>query len=332
MGGEIGTKVATSIPAGSTRTFNFQWAPPYPGWYTNSAYFDSSRLSHPICILSRIEACPDTPFGMTYPEIVPTGVNVKNNNNIVTRNTEVFDSIGTNKKTPEWVLRMGNQWSEGRVFKLFLNNNVTNFWDLGYLVIQLDPSLYYAWQEGGALGEGFVADGQALVITDDGFFLDNIELTAGQWGWVHFQFRLYPETVMDTDRGQQLFNFIQSSSLPFENNYEPDGGFNFLLNLKPDSAYVDPHIDSLSFLVVPNPTEMTETVDVDIDMNFSTSTAVLNIYDTWGNSVIEELELGSLVSGENTRSVYIAELGVGTYSVVITANGHNYTQTMVIVN
>ncbi|KAB2916002.1 MAG: T9SS type A sorting domain-containing protein [Bacteroidetes bacterium] len=330
MGGEIGTYLDSNLTAGNSRIYTFQWKPPYPGWYGNSSYFNNSKISHPLCVLSRIVTCPDTPFGMTYPEVAPTGENMINNNKIVTRNTEVYDSIGSNKKSPEWVLRMGNQWSEQRKIRLTIDNPVTNYWDLGYYVVQLDPVLYNAWEEGGSAGEGYILDGYTFIVEDDGFYLENITLEAGQWGWAHFEFRLHEETVMDEDRGQQVFRFVQYSAPTGSEVYEPDGGFNFQLNLQPDTAYLESHVDSLDFIIVPNPTENTETVAIEIDMNFASSTAVLNIYDQWGNPMIDPMGLGTLTVGENTRTVYIAELSAGSYSAVITANGQNYTETMII--
>lgn len=331
MGGEIGTVSSSGIGANDTLIATYQWAPPHPSWYTTTPYFDSSKISHPLCVLSRIESCPDTPFGMTFPEIIPTGVNVKNNNNIVTHNTAVYDSIGTNKKTPEWVLRMGNQWLDERKIKLTIDNPVTNYWDLGYYVLQLDPHIYSAWEEGGSNGEGFTLDGNTFYIYDDGFFLDNIVLDPNEWGWAHFQFRLYPQTVMDEDRGQQLFRFVQYSAPVSTGVEEADGGFNFLLNLKPDTAYVDPHIDSLNFVIAPNPTSGS-TVNVGITTNFTTSSATLYIFDNWGYSMINPMGLGTLTEGANSRTVNISGLSAGTYTMVIVANGVNYSRTFIVLN
>ena len=331
MGGEIGTVSSNGIAPNVTFTANYGWRPPHPSWYATSSAYNNSRISHPICILSRIESCPDTPFGMTFPEIVPTGHNVINNNNIVTRNTEVYDSIGTNKTTPEWVLRIGNQWSDERKIKLTIDNPVTNFWDLGYYVLQLEPHIYSAWEEGGNSGEGYVLDGNTFYIYDDGFFLDNITLAPNIWGWAHFQFRLYPETVMDEDRGQQMFSFVQYSSPSAGGDEEADGGFNFLLNLQPDTAYTEPHIDSLSFVIAPNPTSGS-IVNVGITTNFTTSSAVLYIYDNWGYSMISPMGLGTLTEGTNSRTVNISSLSAGTYTMVIAANGVNYSQTFIVLN
>lgn len=330
MGGEIGTASSSGIGANSQLIATYQWAPPHPSWYSTSSAFNNSRMSHPLCILSRIESCPDTPFGMTFPEVVPTGHNVINNNNIVTRNTEVYDSIGTNKTTPEWVLRMGNQWSDERKIRLTIDTPVTNYWDLGYYVLQLAPNLFSAWEAGGSNGDGFTLDGNTFYISNDGFFLDNIVLDPNEWGWAHFQFRLYPETVIDTDRGQQMFSFVQYSSPTTGGDDEADGGFNFLLNLQPDTAY-DPHVDSLDFVIAPNPTSGS-TVNVGITTNFTTSSAVLNIYDNWGYAVISPMGLGTLTEGANSRTVNISSLSAGTYTMVITANGVNYSRTFIVLN
>ncbi len=330
MGGEIGTVSSNGIGANDTLTATYQWAPPHPSWYATTSAYNNSRMSHPLCILSRIESCPDTPFGMTFPEIIPTGVNVKNNNNIVTRNTEVYDSIGTNKTTPEWVLRMGNQWSDERKIKFTIDNPVTNYWDLGYYVLQLDPHIFSAWKDGGSKGEGYTLDGNTFYINEDGFFLDNIVLDPNEWGWAHFQFRLNPETVISTDRGQQMFSFVQYSSLSGGDD-EADGGFNFLLNLQPDTAYIDPHVDSLNFVIAPNPTSGS-TVNVGITTNFTTSSAVLYIYDNWGYSMISPMGLGTLTEGANSRTVNISGLSAGTYTMVIVANGVNYSRTFIVLN
>lgn len=245
---------------------------------------------------------------------------------IVTRNTEVFDSIAFNKKSPEYVLRMGNQWTTQRNIRLTLQNAITNFWDLGYYAVQLDPTLQTAWENGGSNGEGFNMDGNTFVITDNEFFLDNITLDAGQWGWVHFEFRLHEETTLDEDRGSQLFRFIQYSSPVSIDDYTPDGGFNFLLNLLPEPP---PHMDSLEFTMSPNPAD----VDfITVDMNFATSTAVLDILDTWGNPMISTYSLGSLSVGNNNRTIYIGGVSAGTYTVVITANGNTYTEPIIILN
>jgi hypothetical protein len=329
MGSEIGTKSFTGIAASSVHDATFQWAPPHPSWYSTSQFFGTSKVSHPICLLSRIVSCPDTAFGMSIPEIVPTGHNVINNNNIVTRNTEVYDSIGTNKKTPEWVLRMGNQWSDERKIKLTIDNPVSNFWDLGYYVVQMDSSIHTEWVSGGSQGSGYTLLGNTFYIYGDSFYLDNIVLDSGEWGWVHYQFRLHDTTQMPNDEGNQLFQFVQYSSPIGSTTYEPDGGFNFLLNLEADINYVPPHVDSLDFTISPNPTTQT-TIALAITTNFSTSSSVLNIYDNLGTAMISQVSLGALVEGTQGKSVDITGINAGVYSVVITANGINYTESLVI--
>lgn len=260
---------------------------------------------------------------------MPTGVNVKQNNNIVTRNTEVFDSIGTNKTTPEWVLRMGNQWGEKRKIRLTIENPVTNFWDLGYYVVELDDAIFDAWVAGSSVGNGYTLSGKTFYVYSDSFYLDNIVLNGNQWGWAHFQFRLHDSTTITADRGQQLFSFVQYSSPLDPTEYTTDGGFNFLLNLEKDTAYVPPHVDSLSFSVYPNPINVGN-ITVGVTTNFSTTEAVLNLYDFWGNPVISEVSLGTINEGYTEKSIDIGKPASGTYSMVITANGINYSQIVIV--
>src|SRR5690606_9000221 len=233
MGSEIDTIDISNMPGGTSITVSAKWRPPYPGWYDTSSYYNAEELKHPLCILSRIVTCDEYPYGMTINEIESTGDNVINNNNIVTRNTEVHDSIAYNKKTPVYVLRMGNQSNDPQKLRVALNNVITNFWTLGYFTIRFDGHIYDAWNAGGKSGANYTLSGDEFKVTKDGFYLDNIVLDGDEWGWMYVQFHLNPGVSITTYQGTQLFRFVQSSCDTSSESYQADGGFNFLLNLLP---------------------------------------------------------------------------------------------------
>ncbi len=235
MGSEIDTIDISNMPGGTSITVSALWTPPYPGWYDTSSYYNADELKHPLCILSRIVTCDDEyPYGMTINEIEPTGDNVINNNNIVTRNTEVYDSIGNNKKTPVYVLRMGNQSSNGpQKLRVALDNVISNYWTLGYFTVRFSGNIYDAWNAGGKSGANYTLSGDEFKVTKDDFYLDNIVLDGDEWGWMYVQFHLNPGVSITTYQGTQLFRFVQSSSDTSSESYQADGGFNFLLNLLP---------------------------------------------------------------------------------------------------
>lgn len=231
MGSEIGIIGISGLDSAQNITIDTTWSPPNPQLYDTSSYYNAEKVKHPLCLLSRIVTCDAEPYGMTFPEEEATGENVINNNNIVTRNTEVSDSIGWNKKTPVYVLRMGNQFDDPKKIRVALENAISNFWDLGYFNIRMSSNLQNAWLAGGGQGNGYSLNGDVFTVSGDSFELNNIELEGNEWGWYYVQFKLDSLVSINSDRGQQLFRFLQYSSDIDFLDYQVDGGFNFLLNL-----------------------------------------------------------------------------------------------------
>jgi hypothetical protein len=95
---EVAIKVPP-IAAGDSITIYHSWRPPNPKWYytlVDGTKTYTDKLS--VCVLARLEECTQYPHGMTVPEIQDTfvRVNVKNNNNIATKNLRVVDDLDSN--------------------------------------------------------------------------------------------------------------------------------------------------------------------------------------------------------------------------------------------
>ncbi len=87
MGSEINF-VDIDLPTISRNQFYkvvYPWTNfPREGWYDLSNTFNSERIN--VCLLARIITCNNAPYGMTFAEGSDVIKNIKNNNNIISRN------------------------------------------------------------------------------------------------------------------------------------------------------------------------------------------------------------------------------------------------------
>ena len=69
-------------------------------------------------------------------------------------------------------------------------------------------------------------------------------------------------------------------------------------------------------------------VNVLIDANFAT-TGEINIYDGLGNPMITPQSV-SINDGTTSETVYVGSISPGFYTMVISANGQNYSEGIII--
>jgi hypothetical protein len=108
--------VIPPIVPGDSFTYFANWSPPNPEWYYTYVdgvkTYPSSQQGVSVCLLARIEECNQYPYGMMIAEYMDTlvRVNVKNNNNIVTRNLRVQNEKPGNEFTGRggWTLLPSN--------------------------------------------------------------------------------------------------------------------------------------------------------------------------------------------------------------------------------
>jgi len=365
MGSEIDSFHLSGLNGGADTTLDAAWEPPHPSWYDTSSYYNAEKAKHPLCILSRIVTCGESPYGMTHEEMDSTGRNVINNNNIVTRNTEVQDSIAFNKKTPVYVLRMGNQAGGPKKMRMALDNLIANYWSLGYFTVRFDQHIFDAWTLGGQSGANYILTGDEFKVTSDGFYLDDISLDSNVWGWMYVQFHLYPGINITTNQGSQLFRFIESASETTLESYEVNGGFNFLLNLLPivysppdmivpktkeaqieqapeylswiqeldssekkevDFTSVNPNVTVTSIKVFPNPTAGV----INFDFNLETERSVeIELYSSLGVKV-KSIQETSYNAGKHMLIIDGSRLAPGPYLAKINVNGEIKTINIII--
>lgn len=204
-------------------TMRYEWSPPNPEWY----YFDSSGVKvyytqRMLCFLMRIVECEDAPYGMTFPEVVETTVNVKNNNNITTKNVTLFNSDG------EWTLPVreyfpviiGAQDELNSPIRLNLVSLYgADFYDYGTVSILFEDSLLTEWIAAGENGYGFSRSGNRFTITDPILFeISEIPVEFGKIHQVLIDVKVDSLPLMDSVPFQ--FKLVQFS----DSATEPDGG------------------------------------------------------------------------------------------------------------
>lgn len=136
---------------------SYDWWPPNPAWYyTDTSGTRVSFSERMVCLLSRIEESDLAPFGMATAEVIETTINVKNNNNIITKNTTLF-----NKNQGDMVLPIRYHYPivVGRHYDFIdeLRRQLVSVYSLDFynyanVTVVLDDSLYAAWVAGGQQG------------------------------------------------------------------------------------------------------------------------------------------------------------------------------------
>jgi hypothetical protein len=149
------TATPISIPTlapGQSIIVSHPWYPIQPQQY------DPTINSVDVCVLARIEESTTAPFGMAFPEVMLSKDNIRNNNNIITRNLVVSDVFPGNKPTPRHLVFVGNVENIAQTFDIVMQpiKNVHlhfagNFAAVGKITLYLG-SLFDVWQQSG--GEG----------------------------------------------------------------------------------------------------------------------------------------------------------------------------------
>ena len=187
MGNPIGSKPTGSVSAGGFTVLEFPWNPPNPADY---GAFGADR-SH-FCLLSRIETSATPPFGMTFPETMSLGDNVRNNNNIVWKNITVVDEVpgigiagwvGVDNYTPDPMIAK-------LVFRVPKDEpSRPSVFDWGQVYVDLGPELFRRWDSGGRAGSGVSSTGGTeLLVRMSGATVENIPMSPGEVFTVRVRF------------------------------------------------------------------------------------------------------------------------------------------------
>lgn len=235
-GGRITGTVPIPIPAlqpGEYHIVNHAWKSPQPELYDTSVHVVD------VCGLARIHGLLEN-SGMTFTEVTETSVNVRNNNNIVTRNM-ILSNLGNKQpyqQTDRHQVYIGNTSGQAQTYTLELTTDKDIFRHFAgnlseYVTIEakLDPALFARWWNAGHTGSYAAANQQTSTITYDPstpMRLENITLAGGEKFSVILSFKLRPNVAI-SGPASQLVHFRQLI------DREPvSGNVSFRVNVFPD--------------------------------------------------------------------------------------------------
>ncbi len=237
--GLIGPELAIpGLQPGQEAILSHGWKPNAPNFY------DALVNTIAVCLLARIiEYMPlPPPFGgytpapMAIPEV--TGVvskNVRNNNNIVTRNLIIEDAVAGNKPYPKQSIDLANAETVAHNFDIqliserYINPHFSGDLSAVAYAVLRSPELYAHWVASGAQGHGFTAhpeDSSFVWGGSDELRLQNVWMNAG-------------------DRFPATLEFVLRDSVPIPN-------FSFTIHLRQfisDMPADTPAYGNISFLL-----------------------------------------------------------------------------------
>lgn len=197
-GGLIGAALGIpTLDPGQSVILSRPWTAPRPQDYYNSANAD-------VCLLARITSRPISnpalEVDMAIPEIVGgnTSRNVRNNNNIVTRNLVVTNATGRRFSALHGLFLANTSPVSGEydvqiIPERFINKHFSgDFSAVGYAVLR-SPGLYSSWMASGGMGHGFTANDTDSSFTwagSDELLLQSIPFDSGQKFMATLQFFL----------------------------------------------------------------------------------------------------------------------------------------------
>ncbi|MEI6901205.1 MAG: GEVED domain-containing protein, partial [Bacteroidota bacterium] len=200
--------VVPQLGSGNQIILKIPWCSPNPANYPG---FDPERLH--ICLLARIEGITSDPFdNIRFPEVTSINANVRNNNNIIWRNTYLMDKFpysgGIFIKNPNYM--EAPMKLSFTIPALELDNNFFNY---GLVKITLGNELYDAWIAGGSQGYWVTLDtGTVINFISPQSWIGNILPYIGQVSSMNFEFILQTQPP---DYAGNIFNcdIIQSLQL-----------------------------------------------------------------------------------------------------------------------
>ncbi len=229
MGDIISTVTIPALESGESTILEIPWMVPNPEDYQNI----NSNPWH-FCLLARIKSTDDP---ISFPEGLLITENVKNNNNIVWKNTSVVDILPNNPSPIGGTIAVGNPFTQQKAFTLELvkdaNEQGKAVYEEAEVALTMDDILYNAWVEGGEQGQRFIATKvlQKKIVTGDTTRLENIVLDSGETGTLYVSFNFLTKEL--TDKQNFTYHVIQRDAL----TNEIIGGETYLINKQVENTF-----------------------------------------------------------------------------------------------
>ena len=297
----IGSAEIPSIPPNGMVTVEIPWYPPNPADYSVDV--------HHFCLVSRILSPNDPMYNEVAGSVSP---NVRNNNNIAWKNVSVYDINPGNVTPPTGVYVRGIEKEYPITNIRFIDTGFEDpirerFFDLGEILIDLEPELFQILKDNGSLeGEGVKIIGENRIsVSSREAVLREFPLKYEETFYMKFEFRLFKEL---REGEQVIFDLVQENAL----KETLVGGERFIIvHSKERNLGIEKEDEKPTFNIVPNPNNGI----FDLTLKNMNSGAYV-ILDVYGNRVLE-----GTFDNQDKVSIDISGLRTNLYFVKITSGG-----------
>ncbi|MDR6920836.1 T9SS type A sorting domain-containing protein [Chryseobacterium sp. 2987] len=319
-----------------------KWQPVNP-----SLFGDPNVISNPVlCFLGRIVDVNDPMFSeLPASTTNMMGDNVKNNNNVVTRNTSLVPLGGLEGSYYKFdsSIFIGNPSSEQTDFMVRFDRvgvNDNNFAKIGRIKIKLDDRLWEKWMSAGSEGSGIEilnAEKRELTVTNfENVQLNNIMLEAGEYRAIKFTFELkeptdviqdyqYAVSQVAAEKPDQQYGSVCIFNVKI--NHTQENG-EFIYDEAGKSGTGNTNNSNFKRITVsPNPSSDFAKLDFEL---LQDSQLNIQVFDMLGKEIKSIERNKNFNKGLNNVKFSTSELPNGNYFIVITASGEKRSLQLII--
>lgn len=314
------------LTAGQTFTINpVAWLPPDPATYDNDGdpIVAVNGAIHPaLCLLARIVSPTDPMNNEQNPEDIFR--NVRNNNNIVARNTFLTNDP-TYKWDPDGVGEYNFGWTSYAVnnptsnveyvdlgVSITSDDTENSFQTYGDINVALSNGLWAAWENAGGRSSGIQVISNGLVrITDPGHArLEGIRLNPGDDFQIAFQYNFFGVTTVESDL-EYNFQFAQYPTGSQTYMGSPNHMITTVEARVAKRTTVHPGAPAVMELnAYPNPAGKSTTVSFTLS---DASSVTLTVRDIQGRIVRELAQSQEFGAGQHSLALDLSDLRSGVY-------------------
>lgn len=333
--------IVPPLQPGQEIIIDAKWQPKDP-----AVYGDPGIINNPmICFLGRIVDVNDPMYGeYTTDALHPFRDNIKNNNNIVTRNSTVVPlGIGEGLALKvKGSIFVGNSTLEPRAVNIKLDKvseGNQNFGGIGKIILTLDNMLWAKWKEGGSKGEGIQIlnpeKHEIQVIDFNHVRLNNIMLEKGEHRGINLSFELNQPTNII-----QVYQYAMSQSFSDAPDEEYGSVCNYLVEINTPQQSGQPILEGGSdgstsnastfkgdIKLSPNPSSEYASLNFELTKENKLTIQLIDIYGKTAK-VVDDNKLFN--EGINAEKFSTSELPDGMYFVIITTGGEQKSLQLVV--
>ncbi|ELR73791.1 hypothetical protein C900_01401 [Fulvivirga imtechensis AK7] len=312
-GDKVNTVSVPPIPPGGTTIIEIPWYPPNPGDFVNDI--------HHFCLLARIESPADPMFNEQNG--VGVSINVKNNNNIVWKNVQVYNNDSDSYFTSLYIRGVQRGWSKInlRFYDRGFNDRIEKpFFDRGgEIYVKVEPEFFERIKKA-ELQDIKIIDENMLFIASPKATIYGIEINDQETFSMHFAFR-----VDVGDREEVLLDVLQQNT----EKRTLEGGERFVITKSSKAPFSDERLSvNKSNLVYPNPAK--DEIYIKYSVDSDNSLVEVSVYDALDPNNEVQLYTGEHNRGEYFEWYNIQNLKKGVYVLKLKIGDEVKTERIVV--